>query len=40
MKGTTDITGFIVAELYCDANSLADAVRAAFGPARRRRRTA
>tara|TARA_R100001129_G_scaffold44335_2_gene30475 strand:- start:1454 stop:1912 length:459 start_codon:yes stop_codon:yes gene_type:complete len=33
MKGTTDITALIVEELYCEANVLADEVRAAFAPA-------
>ena len=33
MRGTTDITAFIVEELYCEANVLADEVRAAFAPA-------
>jgi len=33
MRGTTDITAFIVEELYCEANVLADEVRTAFAPA-------
>ena len=33
MKGATDITALIVEELYCEANILADEVRAVFAPA-------
>tara|TARA_B100000678_G_scaffold288557_1_gene297296 strand:+ start:1229 stop:1687 length:459 start_codon:yes stop_codon:yes gene_type:complete len=33
MRGTTDITALIVEELYCEANVLADEVRAVFAPA-------
>lgn len=33
MKGTTDITALIVEELYCEANVLADEIRAEFAPA-------
>lgn len=33
MRDTVDITTLIVEELYCEANILADEVRAAFAPA-------
>ncbi|GAB5348210.1 DUF1465 family protein [Alteriqipengyuania sp. 357] len=33
MQATTDITALIVEELYCEANVLADEVRAVFAPA-------
>ncbi len=33
MSSTTDITALIVEELYCEANVLADEVRAVFAPA-------